>query len=384
MKITNVDTIRFKTTSPYRAAERWIGIVREPTETVQTITKIETDEGVEGYMIGGDKATNERYIKPLIMGENPLDREKIWNWMDQLCTNRGLSWNVSEMHVSAVDCALWDLYGRMVGLPVHKLLGGCRNKVKAYASSCDHIGTPEDYAEHAVSCKKQGYKAYKIHPYVSWNPYTMEPAPLIPAFPKEDVDICKAVRKAVGDDMVLLLDNHGGYSFEESLWVGRELEKLDFYWLECPMLETRTDAYRRLSRELRIAVLAPECAPGGLFNRAEWVKQDVSDMSRTDWRFGGITGMYKLATLCQAYGMNCELHGGGWANIQILGAMPEATCEYYERGLLQPGVDYETPAPYLETICDPMDDDGNVIVPTTAGLGMEFNWEYIKENIVKP
>jgi len=50
---------------------------------------------------------------------------------------------------------------------------------------------------------------------------------------------------------------------------------------------------------------------------------------------------------------------------------------------LQPGVDYETPVPYLKTICDPMDDDGNVIVPTTPGLGMEFNWDYIKENIVE-
>jgi L-alanine-DL-glutamate epimerase-like enolase superfamily enzyme len=149
------------------------------------------------------------------------------------------------------------------------------------------------------------------------------------------------------------------------------------------MMETRIEAYRRLSHDLDIAVLAPEHIPGGIFTRAEWIRQGASDMMRIDYHYGGITACYKLAMISQAYGIKCEMHGPGWAHLQILGATPEATCEYYERGLLHPNVDYESPRPYLKAICDPMDADGNVILPSTPGLGMEFNWDYIHDNQVR-
>jgi len=381
MKIKDIETITFKTTTRWHHS-RWIGINwADEVETTETITKIVTDEGVEGYMIGGSKPVNERVVKPLLVGENPLDRERIWHWMDEISTNRG---SLTESQMGIIDCALWDLFGRMVGLPVHKILGGCREKVKAYASSFDHLGTPEDYAEHAVTCKKQGYKAYKIHAYVQWDPHRWQPAPLIPAFPKEDVEVCRAVREAVGDDMKLMLDPFGGYTLEQALWVGRQLEKLNFYWLEHPMMETRVEAYRRLTRELDITILSPEHIPGGIFSRAEWILQGASDMMRVDHAYGGITGCHKLVSICQAYGIQCEMHGPGWANAQLLGATPEATCEYHERGLLHPACDYETPPPYLKAICDPMDSDGNVMLPQKPGLSMEFNWDYIEENRIEP
>ena len=63
------------------------------------------------------------------------------------------------------------------------------------------------------------------------------------------------------------------------------------------------------------------------------------------------------------------MHGGGWANSQILGATTEATCEYFERGLLHPEVDYETPPRHLKAICDPLDEEGNVILPQTPVSG---------------
>ena len=117
----------------------------------------------------------------------------------------------------------------MVDLPVHKILGGARDKVKAYASTYPNIGKPEDYAEHALECKKQGYKAYKVHAYICWNPHTWEPAPQVPGFPKEDVEVCKAVREAVGDDMYDV--ELWRLYFEQSL--GRRVEKT-IYWLEHP------------------------------------------------------------------------------------------------------------------------------------------------------
>ncbi len=192
MKITNVEAITFRTKSRTRLS-RWgyPVMLDEEVDTTRTITRISTDEGVEGYCLGGDPVIMERVIKPLLVGENPLDREKLWNWMDQMWTSTPY---LTEAQAGIVDCALWDLFGRMLGLPVHKVLGGCRDKVKAYASTHPNMGGPEVYAQHALECKKQGYKAYKVHANIYWNPYTKEPWPQLPGFPKEDVEICRAVR----------------------------------------------------------------------------------------------------------------------------------------------------------------------------------------------
>jgi len=380
MKITDVEVIEFKVRTRARG-DRWgYGIWGDEVDTTQTITKISTDVGSEGYMVGGNKDAIERVVKPLLVGENPLDREKLWHWMYQPFTFHP-DW--SEALIGVVDCALWDLFGRMINLPVHKILGGCREKVKAYASTFPNMGSPEVYAQHALECKRKGYKAYKVHAYICWDPHKWQPAPQLPGFPKEDVEVCQAVREAVGDDMVLMLDPFGGYTLEEALWVGRELEKLNYYWLEHPMIETTIEAYRRLTRGLNIAICSPEHIRGGVFTRAEWVLQGASDMLRIDDSYGGITGCYKMANICQAYGLQCEMHGGGWANSQILGATTEATCKYYERVPMGPGFDNETPPPYLKAICDPVDDDGNVILPQKPGLGMEFNWGYINDNLVE-
>jgi len=376
MKITDIQVIRFRTTSRAYPTKWGYSTWGDEHEATSSITKIITDEGVVGYNLGGDQGTMNGLVKPLLVGENPLDREKLWHWMDQHA-------GFSEGLAGFIDCTLWDLYGRMVGLPVHKLLGGCRDKVKAYASTFPNMGQPEDYAKHALDCKKQGYKAYKVHAYIYWDPYKWQPAPQLPGYPEKDIEVCRAVREAVGPEMVLMLDPFGVYTLEQSLWVGRELEKLGFYWLEHPMIETRIEAYRRLARELSIAICSPEHVPGGIFARAEWILQGACDMCRIDVGYGGITGCYKMVMLCQAFGIQCEMHGGHWTNSHILGATPEATCEYFERGLLRPDLDYETPPPYLKAIPDPMDDEGNVILTTKPGLGMEFNWDYIEEHRIK-
>jgi L-alanine-DL-glutamate epimerase-like enolase superfamily enzyme len=375
MKITNIEVTRFRSKARGWPTKWGYYTWGEEHDATASITRIMTDEGIEGYNLGGDQATMDRIVKPLLMGENPLDREKLWHWMGQ---HPGFS----EGLAGFIDCTLWDLYGRMVGLPVHKLLGGCRDRIKAYASTWPNMGKPDDYATFALDCKRQGYKAFKVHAYIYFDPYKWESGPQLPGFPEKDIEVCRAVREAVGPDMVLMLDPFGVYTLEQALWVGRELEKLDFYWLEHPMIETRVEAYRRLTRELQIAICSPEHAPGGIFTRAEWVLQGASDMSRIDVGYGGITGSYKHAMLCQALGIKCEMHGGHWTNSHILGATPEFTCEYFERGLLRPELDYETPPPYLKAIPDPLDTDGNVILTTKPGLGMEFIWDYIKENEV--
>ena len=381
MKITDLQVIRFRVPRrPFRNGE----FLPEAT-VIQTLTKIVTDEGAEGYYFGGSGhgdqdgmspdqiAAMEGGMKARVMGQDPFDREKFWHWM----------WvsNTQENLLSVLDMALWDLQARVFGVPVHKVLGGCRDRVKAYASTFPNMGTPEDYAEHAASCKALGYTHYKIHPYYFWDPIRHQPDPGRPSHIEQDIEVCRAVRDRVGEEMVLSFDPWGTYrTYEEAFRVGRALEELDFYWFEHPMSEYRVAAYEKLCRELTIPILSPEIAAGSIYTRADWILRGASDMSRIDVLRGGITGVKKMASVCEAYGVKCEIHMSGFANLQILGATSEDTCEYYERGLLAPGVDYETPPPYLEEICDPMDAEGYVRVPQEPGMGYRIRWDYIEEN----
>jgi L-alanine-DL-glutamate epimerase-like enolase superfamily enzyme len=354
------------------------------SEITSSLTRIVTENDVEGLCLGGDKVITDRWIRPLLIGEDPLDRERLWQWMYSLTR-----WRVSERILGVIDQALWDLAGKYFKVPIYKLLGGFRDRVKAYASSGPNLGTPDIYADHAETCLKEGYKAYKIHPYIFYNPISKKPCPDTQTFPKQDIEVCKAVRERVGDKMVLMYDPWtvgagGGYSLEEAIWVGRELEKLNFYWFEQPLLEDRIESYVTLCRELTIPVLAPEMSGGSFYTRGEWITRRAADMIRMECGFGGITAVKKCVDLCETYGVKCELHGGGFGHLQIFGASSPKLCEWFERGLLGLGFDYEKPRPPLKEICDPLDGEGNVLIPQKPGLGMEIDWDYIEENRVYP
>src|SRR3954467_1413800 len=134
------------------------------------------------------------------------------------------------------------------------------------------------------------------------------------------------------------------------------------------MPEYRVESYVRLSRELSIPILSPEIVRGGVCTRAEWILRGAGDMSRIDVMRGGVTGARKTAIVCEAYGLRCEIHMAGWGNLQVLGATSEDTSEYYEKGLLAPGVDVDTPHPYLRETPDALDADGAVHLPTGPGM----------------
>jgi len=381
MKIVDLQVIPFRV----RRQDFRNGQMQPEAEIVQTLTKIITDEGAEGYYLGGrghgdqdglwadQRAVMEGRIKSLVVGQDPFDREKFWHWL----------WvaNLEENLISVLDMALWDLQARAFNLPLYKLLGGCRDKVKAYASTYPNMGSPEVYAQHALECKQRGYTHYKIHPYYFWDPVTQKPDPGRPSHIQQDIKLCQAVREAVGDDMVLSFDPWGTYrTYEEAYRVGRMLEELNFYWFEHPMPEYRVASYEKLCRELDIPILSPEIAAGSLYTRADWILRGASDMSRIDVLRGGVTGVKKMAAICEAFGVKCEIHMSGFANLQLLGSTSEDVCEYYERGLVAPGLDYETPPPYLEAIPDPMDANGYVHLPQEPGMGYRIIWDYIEEN----
>ena len=308
MKITEIRTHRFKTTTMKHGVYKYgywhypiEMLQRGPRETATTIVELVTDTGTSGYWIGDEPA---EWIVQLATGEDPLNREWLW---------------IHSRGDTTLDMLLWDFAGRYFEAPVHRLLGGYRDKVKCYASSYPNMGSPEVFADHAAECVQKGYLAYKIHAYMYWDPFKMKPAPRSPAFPKMDIEVCRAVRERVGGDIVLMLDQAKVYNYEEALYVGRAIEELDFFWFESPMPENNIEPYIRLVENINVPVCAPESVRDLPYSRTSWIVRKACDMGRTEIKYNGITGCMKTVSLYESFGMRATMHGGGWGNMPIYG-----------------------------------------------------------------
>jgi len=347
-------------------------------DAVQTMVTIVTNEGLTGDAFGGSPDVIQRLVKPLLIGKDPFYREHLWQMLKE--RQRLHLGQLSDKVLCAIDLALWDLVGKYANLPVHKLLGATRDKVPAYSSTmCGDdipggLDTPEAYAKFALWSMQRGYPAFKLH---TWQP----PMPGAPD-PKRDIAACAAVREAVGPDVPLMLDPFHYYNREQALYLGRELEKLNYYWMEEPMAEHSISSYVWLTEQLDLPMVGPETAEGKMHTRAEWIVRGASDISRAGvGDLGGLTPLMKTVGLCESHGVRLEIHGGGPGNLHALCAM-SIPGEFYERGLLHPHIDYEVPKPWLNAITDPMDDEGFVHVSQEPGLGMDVNWDYIEDNLV--
>ncbi len=376
MKIVDVKTETFRYKAYTMRDSDGHGHPGPEHDATQTLLTITTDEGVAGHCFGANAAVIESLVKPIIMGEDPFYREKIWRTLferQRLALDR-----LSDKVLATVDIALWDLAGKAVDLPVYKLLGATRTKVPAYASTmcgddlAGGLATPEDYARFALQCQERGYTAFKLH---TWQPpYSADP--------KRDVAACAAVREAVGPDMVLMIDPYHYYSRAQAFYLAKELEKLDFYWMEEPMPEHSTASYVWLAEQTSLHIVGPETAEGKHFTRAEWMARNACDMTRAGVRdVGGITPMMKIVHLAESFNIQMESHGPDVANLHVLCAM-SVPGEYHERGLLHPFIDYDTPPVWLHSLGDPMDDEGYVHISDRPGIGLDINFDYIRDNLV--
>jgi len=326
------------------------------------VITVSTDEGIEGYSFMGSAMRSAvdnagpllTYLKPVLIGQNPLDVGRLWHELWHC--NRF----ASLIAIGALDVALWDIAGKAANMPVHRLLGTCRESVPAYASSA-FMPTAQDYAEEALSYKSQGWKAYKIHPH---------------AVPNKDVEICRAVRKAVGDDMVLMLDSCWAYGYEDAVRVGRAIEELGYYWYEDPLPEDDIYNCVKLRQKLDIPILATEYSPGGLYGLTQFILQGATDILRGDVRLkGGITALVKICHLAEAFRMKCEIHHAGnslnnVANLHV--TMAVNNCEYFE--VLLP----EAAQKYGLVNDIEVDRQGLVYAPEKPGLGYDIDWELVK------
>ncbi len=323
-----------------------------------------TEDGLAGHAFLGsalypadvDATGLMRFLKPLVLGRDPLWRERIV----ADCWTRSRMTSVRS--IGAVDVALWDLAGKIAGLPVHALLGTFRDTVPAYASSAI-LDSPGAYAAEAVRYQSAGWRAYKIHPPQPW---------------ETDIAVCQAVRAAVGPDYPLMLDAAWSYPYDVALRVGRAIEALGFLWYEDPLAERDIYNCAKLREKLDIPLMATEYPPHGLDAYAPWLLLRATDYLRGDVAVkGGITTLVKAAHLAEAFGLKFEVHHGGnslnnIANLHVLAAINNA--DYFE--VLLPDAAHRYG---LEREIE-VDANGFVHAPTDPGLGMPIDFGLIEHN----
>jgi len=323
---------------------------------------LRTSDGAEGHAFLGssirgahhDAASLIEVLKPVVLGQDPLARERLYH--DLWARNRMTTFRA----IGAVDVALWDLAGKIAGLPIHRLLGSYRDRVPAYASSAV-LPTPEAYGEEATRYRQEGWTAYKIHP---------------PTDPATDIAVCRAVRRAVGDGFTLMLDGSWAYDYPAALRVGEAIEGLGYHWYEDPLADDDVYTYVKLKQHLRIPILATEYAPGGLGAYAPWLLARATDFLRGDVAVkGGITACLKAAHLAEAFHMNYEVHHGGnslnnVANLHVIMAI--RNCEFFEV-ILPAGAQKYGLVEDVE-----VDRQGLVHAPTGPGLGARIDFDLIE------
>jgi len=293
--------------------------------------KIITDEGVYGV---GDATLNGRelavasyladHVLPCLIGRDAHRIEDIWQYL-----YKGAYWRrgpVTMTAIAAVDMALWDIKGKIAGLPVYQLLGGAsREGVMVYGHA--NGATIEDTINAALEYQAQGYKAIRLQcgvpgmasTYgVSKDKYFYEPADA--DLPTENVwntsrylrvvpELFKAAREALGWDVHLLHDIHHRLTPIEAGRLGRDLEKYRPFWLEDATPAENQEAFR-LIRQHTTAPLAVGEIFNSIWDAKDLIQNQLIDYIRaTVVHAGGITHLRRIAALADLYQVRTGCHG---------------------------------------------------------------------------
>jgi mannonate dehydratase len=305
-------------------------IITSPGRNFVTL-KIETDEGVYGL---GDATLNGRelsvasylqdHVVPCLIGRDAHRIEDIWQYL-----YKGAYWRrgpVTMSAIAAVDTALWDIKGKVAGLPVYQLLGGAsREGVMVYGHA--NGTTVEDTVRVALEYQAQGYKAIRIQcgvpgmasTYgVSKDKYFYEPADA--DLPTENVwntskymrvvpELFKAAREALGWDVHLLHDIHHRLTPIEAGRLGKDLEPYRPFWLEDATPAENQEAFR-LIRQHTTSPLAVGEIFNSIHDCRELIQNQLIDYIRaTVVHAGGITHLRRIAALADLYQVRTGCHG---------------------------------------------------------------------------
>ena len=322
-----------------------------------SVIKIISDEGQVG--IGGTHFVNSdnalvnhiKRWKKFIINQDPFNSKKIW---------RDLYNNINRIllgiphAISVIDCAIWDLIGKVLNKPVYKILGAYRSKIPAYASLPWWIN-PKPLESYLKGILDRGFKGVKVRigKNIEW-----------------DTKVLEKARDIGGNDFHIMADVNSGYNFSRALKIARVCERLDLDWLEEPLPSDDLIGAYELRQKVDVPIAGGE-NDAFSFRFKEILEKRAYDIIQPDvTRSGGITEVKKIAAMAEAYGIECTPHIFGfglvqYANLQIIGSLPN--CNWVEYSYIPPE--------FLMTDIIKLDNKGNAIIPDNPGLGFEFDEE---------
>ncbi|MBY0527808.1 MAG: mandelate racemase/muconate lactonizing enzyme family protein [Gemmataceae bacterium] len=325
------------------------------------VVHLDTDTGHRGLgfaytMQGGAramKAIADDDLAPVLVGEDPLDHERLAikaYWRLQTIGRRGL---VAQVY-SAIDLALWDIKGKAAGLPLYKLLGGAREAAPVYGSDAGWLWmSPKDLIEASRGYLEQGMMGVKIK---------------VGGDPEADADRLTQVREAIGEDPWLAVDANQRYDYGTALAMGRFFEEeIGVDWFEEPISCEDVDGHARLCERLEVPIAVGET----LFGRDEferYLDKGAVDVLQPDvTRLGGLTAWLKVAALAEQRQRPLAPH-----------LMPEVAV-HLACGL--PGVQVVEYMPWFFTafVETPAIANGQIVPPQRPGLGLEMNAEAVEK-----
>ena len=290
------------------------------------LVEVETNEGITGWgecfgpgnIALANKYIVEKVIQPLIIGEDPINKEYIWHKVYNLLRDSGQK-GMPIQALSGIDIALWDILAKKAKLPLYQLLGGkTNNKIPVYGygmmlqkKSVEELC--ELFKKEANQIKEKNFKAMKMK---------------VGLGPKDDLKLVSAVREAIGDNFKLMVDANHAYNKNDALYVGRGLDEMDIYWFEEPVAPEDYDSYKELKEKLKTNIAGGEAE----FTKYGWnqlIKNNCIDIAQPEvCGLGGITEYLKISALAQANFIPIVNHVWGSAlsvavNLHLLTSLPD-------------------------------------------------------------
>ena len=359
-----------------------------------TYLRVETDTGIVGWGEAGATFENTALIcrtgleqlRPILIGENPSDVERIWHKIYRAFTyfsSKGFGTSIA----SAVDLALWDIKGKEVGKPVFDLIGGrFRDRILLYNNTWfSGASTPEEFADCAKrNVIEQGYTASKIDPFLTMRPYhrMYQSGQISEAGEQEGYDIIAAVREAVGPKHQILIDAHGHYNVPTAIRLANNLhEQSNITWFEEPVPPESYDALANVRQQIVPSICVGERL------RTRWdflpvLQNNLADyiMPDTLWT-GGISEIRKIAQLAELYNIPISPHCVPLGPHEIIAAAHVcSTVPNFYR--LESG--FAAIPTYQEMLTEPLlYEGGHLVLNGKPGLGYDPREDWLEEHSLR-
>jgi len=368
MKITKIETILLS----YPMGEEMRDSRLAFSSRSCLLVRVETDAGISGWgesaAYGGPLRSTasviEQELASYLIGEDPLYPERHWDRIYQGTIMRGRRGLIIAA-MSGLDIALWDILGKACGKPLYQVLGGFRDRMRAYASAGFYAKRKErrELAAEMASCVKEGYTAVKM----KIGGLSM----------REDLQRIRAVREAIGPEVELMVDANCAYTPKQAMRVAHWMEELDIAWFEEPTSADDLEGNAQLAASTAIPIAGYE-SEFTRFGFRDLIVARAVDIVQPDaiWS-GGISECKKIAAIASAFSLPVVPHSFSSAiamvaNMHLIASIPNGYLLEMDRN----------PNPLREELIrEPIriDSESCVRMPQGPGLGIEINEEVVKK-----